>query len=113
MHEAKLLLELIRELRERLLPQPDELPPELTAYIRDREGYNYLHHAEVGSSNAQFVTDDVVDRFCIVGPVSEHLRRLQELKDLGVTQFNIYLMCGEEEDTLQIYGSEIIPNLVE
>src|SRR5438128_6526710 len=47
--------------------KPEELPPELTAYIRDRKGYNYLHHAEVGSSNAEFVTDDVVDRFCIVG----------------------------------------------
>src|SRR5213593_1274544 len=53
--------------------KPEELPPELTAYVQDRSGYNYLHHAEVGSSNAQFVTDEVVDRFCIVGPVSEHV----------------------------------------
>ena len=29
-----------------------ELPPALTGYVRDREGYDYLHHAEVGSSNA-------------------------------------------------------------
>jgi alkanesulfonate monooxygenase SsuD/methylene tetrahydromethanopterin reductase-like flavin-dependent oxidoreductase (luciferase family) len=91
--------------------KPEELPPELTAYVRDRQGYNYLHHAEVGSSNAQFVTDDVVDRFCIVGPVSEHLRRLRELQTLGVTQFNIYLMCGDEEATLETYGKEIVPNL--
>ena len=89
--------------------KPEELPPELTAYIRDRQGYNYLHHAEVGSSNASFVTDDVADRFCIVGSVAEHVRRLQELRSLGVTQFNIYLMCGEEEKTLEIYGREIIP----
>ncbi len=26
---------------------PAELPPELTAYVRDRSGYDYLHHAEV------------------------------------------------------------------
>jgi probable F420-dependent oxidoreductase len=89
--------------------KPEELPKELTAYVRDRQGYNYLHHAEVGSSNAQFVTDDVVDRFCIVGNVAEHIRRLKELGELGVTQFNIYLMCGEEEKTLDIYGKEIIP----
>jgi probable F420-dependent oxidoreductase len=93
--------------------KPEELPPELTAYIKDRQGYNYLHHAEVGSSNAQFVTDEVVDRFCIVGPVSEHVRKLRELESLGVTQFNIYLMCGEEEDTLDVYGKEIIPGLSE
>jgi probable F420-dependent oxidoreductase len=87
----------------------EELPPELTAYIRDRKDYNYLHHAEVGSSNAEFVTDEVVDRFCIVGSVAEHTQKLRELRSLGVTQFNIYLMCGEEEETLKIYGRDIIP----
>ena len=30
----------------------EQLPESLTGYIRDREGYDYLHHAEVGSSNA-------------------------------------------------------------
>jgi probable F420-dependent oxidoreductase len=91
--------------------KPEELPPELTAYIKDRQGYNYLHHAEVGSSNAQFVTDEVVDRFCIVGTASEHVQKLRELESIGVTQFNIYLMCGDEEDTLEVYGKEIIPAL--
>jgi len=89
--------------------KPDELPPELTAYISDRKSYNYLHHAEVGSSNAEFVTDEVVDRFCIVGPVAEQVRRLKQLEDTGVTQFNIYLMCGDEEQTLDVYGREVIP----
>lgn len=91
--------------------KPEELPPELTSYIRDREGYDYRHHAKVGSSNAEFVTDEVVDRFCIVGPVKMHLKRLQELIDAGVTQFNIYLMCGDEEQTVEIYGREVIPAL--
>jgi probable F420-dependent oxidoreductase len=90
--------------------QPEELPEELTAYIRDRKGYNYLHHAEVGSSNAEFVPDDIVDRYCLVGPVQAHLRRLQELQEAGVTQFNIYLMSGEEEQTLEAYGREIVPS---
>ena len=89
--------------------KPEELPPELTGYIQDRKGYNYLHHAEVGSSNAEFVTDEVVDRFCIVGAVADHVQKLRELKAIGVTQFNIYLMCGEEEKTLETYGKEIIP----
>jgi probable F420-dependent oxidoreductase len=92
--------------------KPEDLPPELTAYVRDRKGYNYLHHAEVGSSNAEFVTDEVVDRFCIVGNAADHTRKLQELRALGVTQFNIYLMCGEEEKTLEIYGRDVIPNFL-
>ena len=92
--------------------RPEELPPELTAYIRDRKGYNYLHHAEVGSNNAEFVTDEVVDRFCIVGNVANHIQRLEELRSAGVTQFNIYLMCGEEESTLDVYGRDIVPKLL-
>ncbi len=68
-------------------------------------GYDYHHHAEVGSDNAEFVSDEIVDRFCIVGPVEEHKRRLRELAELGVTQFNIYLMSGDEEATLDVYGA--------
>jgi probable F420-dependent oxidoreductase len=89
--------------------KPEELPAGLTAYIRNRKGYDYHHHAEVGSDNAGFVPDEIVDRYCIVGPVEEQRRRLQQLFDLGVTQFNIYLMCGDEEETLDIYGSKIVP----
>ncbi len=89
--------------------KPEDLPPELTAYVKDRAGYNYLHHAEVGSSNAEFVSDDVSDRFCIVGTAGDHIQRLRELEAIGVHQFNIYLMCGEEEKTLEVYGKEIIP----
>lgn len=90
--------------------KPEELPEELTAYVRDRRGYDYRHHAEVGSSNAEFVPDEIVDRFTIVGPVAEHVRRLQELVQAGVTQFNIYLMCGDEESTLEVYRREVIPS---
>src|SRR5262249_12604357 len=76
--------------------KPEELPPALTAYVKNRGGYDYQHHCEVGSSNANFVTDEVVDRFCLVGPLDAHLKKLRHLADVGVTQFNIYLMCGEE-----------------
>jgi probable F420-dependent oxidoreductase len=88
---------------------PAELPPALTAYVRDRKGYDYLHHAEVGSSNASFVSDEVVDRFSVLGPVDEHIRKLEELADAGVDQFNIYLMNGDEESVLETYGREIVP----
>ncbi len=89
--------------------KPEELPPALTTYVQNRAGYDYQHHAEVGSSNAQFVSDEVTDRFCLVGPVEAHRAKLERLRSAGVTQFNIYLMCGEEENTLEIYGREILP----
>jgi probable F420-dependent oxidoreductase len=88
---------------------PADLPEALTAYVHGRAGYDYHHHAEVGSGNAQFVADEVVERFCLVGPVDEHKRRLRELAAAGVEQFNLYLMSGEEEATLEVYGREIVP----
>ena len=88
-----------------------ELPEALTRYIRGREGYDYLHHAEVGSSNAAFVTDDIVDRFGIVGDTAAHIAKLRVLAEAGVDQFNLYLMNGNEEEQLEIYGREIIPAL--
>lgn len=92
--------------------EPSELPAGLTAYIRDRKGYDYHHHAEVGSDNAAFVPDEIVDRYCVVGSIEAHRRKLKQLFNLGVTQFNIYLMCGEEEETLRVYGKEILPLFV-
>jgi probable F420-dependent oxidoreductase len=88
----------------------EQLPQELYTYVEDRTGYNYLHHAEVGSSNAQFVSDEIVERYCIVGGVREQIRRLEELQALGVTQFNIYLMVGDEEKQVAAYKSKIIPH---
>src|SRR5260221_4363408 len=90
---------------------PADLPRDLTGYVRNRAGYDYQHHAEVGSSNAQFVADDVVDRFCIIGTAEQHRAKLQELANAGVTQFNIYLMSGDEEATLDVYGREIVSSL--
>jgi probable F420-dependent oxidoreductase len=89
----------------------EELPEALTGYITDRTGYDYLHHAEVGSSNATFVGDEVTDRFCVLGSAEEHVAKLRELADAGVDQFNLYLMNGDEEDQLEAYGKDVIPAL--
>ncbi len=89
----------------------EELPTALTGYITERAGYDYHHHAEVGSSNATFVGDEVTDRFCILGSVEEHVAKLRELGDAGVDQFNVYLMNGDEEEQLAAYGRDVIPAL--
>ena len=89
--------------------KPEDLPATLTSYVQKRAGYDYQHHAEVGSDNASFVSDEVVDRFCLVGPVGAHRQKLKKLEKAGVTQFNIYLMCGDEEQTLDIYGRDVLP----
>jgi probable F420-dependent oxidoreductase len=88
--------------------KPEELPPALTSYVSKRGGYDYQQHCEVDSSNSKFVTDEVVDRFCIVGPVEAHLKKLRTLASVGVTQFNVYLMCGDEEDTIETYKKKVL-----
>jgi len=87
------------------------LPADLTSYVRGRPGYDYKHHAESGSSNAGFVDDESVDRFCVTGEVSEQLEKLHELAEAGMTQFNLYLMSGDEEKQLEVYGKDVIPKL--
>jgi len=87
------------------------LPRDLTAYVKGRPGYDYQHHAEVGSSNAEFVDDESVERFCVVGDAEAHVRKLRDLAKVGVRQFNVYLMNGDEEAQLELYGEKVIPAL--
>ena len=88
----------------------EDLPEELTTYVRGRAGYDYLHHAEVGSDNADLRRRR--DRRPVLPSSARsttHLDRLRELAAAGVDQFNLYLMNGDEEEQLEIYGREIIP----
>jgi probable F420-dependent oxidoreductase len=87
------------------------VPQVLTDYIRDRQGYDYAEHGRAGNTHTAFVPDEVVDRFCILGPVEHHLKRLAELRDLGVDQFAVYLQHDAKESTLAAYGAQIIPAL--
>ncbi len=44
------------------------VPRQLTDYIREREGYDYSHHGRAGNPSTEFVPDEIVDRFCLLGP---------------------------------------------
>jgi probable F420-dependent oxidoreductase len=87
------------------------VPRELTDYIKGREGYDYAHHGKAGNPSTDFVPDEIVDRFCLLGPASAHIDRLEELAALGVTQFAIYLMHDAKDETLAAYGTEVLPKL--
>ncbi len=85
------------------------VPQALTDYIAEREGYDYSGHGKAGHAHTDFVPDEVIDRFCILGDAAAHLGRLRELEALGVDQFAIYLMHDQPEATLAAYGQHIIP----
>jgi len=87
------------------------VPAVLTDYIAGRQGYDYSHHGRAGNPATDFVPDQIVDRFCLLGPAAAHIDRLHELAELGVAQFALYLMHDQADDTLAAYGADIIPAL--
>ncbi|WP_407318353.1 TIGR03842 family LLM class F420-dependent oxidoreductase [Isoptericola halotolerans] len=89
------------------------IPKALTDYVRDREGYDYNEHGRAGNSHTRFVPDEIVERFCLLGSPAEHVARLEELRDLGVTQFAAYLQHDNKDDTLRTYGERVIPAMRE
>ena len=101
----------VADLVQRYGQESGAVPRELTAYIEQRTGYDYHHHGRVGNPDTEFVPDEIVDRFCVLGTPADHRAKLEELESLGVSTFCIYLMHDAQEQTLAAYGSEVIPRL--
>ena len=88
-----------------------KVPQVLSDYIKEREGYDYDHHGRAGNPSTDFVPDEIVDRFCVLGTVEDHIEKLSLLAEMGVDQFGIYLMHDDREATLRAYGEKVIPAL--
>ncbi|HEX5950266.1 MAG TPA: TIGR03842 family LLM class F420-dependent oxidoreductase [Actinomycetota bacterium] len=86
-----------------------ELPRELTEFIAARDHYDYADHGRTGAEHASFVTDEVVDRFCVLGTPDRCLAKLRELEALGVDQFNIYSMVDDPARVIRSFGRDLIP----
>ena len=91
--------------------EESEIPKDLTEYVKARKFYDYKEHSRVGAAHGSFVTDEICDRFCVLGTAEDATRKLRELASVGVDQFNIYLMTHGQERTLETFGKEIIPQL--
>lgn len=101
----------VADLVERYGDAGGAVPTALTDYIRGRQGYDYSGHGKAGHDHTDFVPDEIVDRFCILGDEANHIARLEELASLGVDQFAIYLMHDQKDETLNAYGQRVIPAL--
>lgn len=88
-----------------------KVPKVLSDYIKAREGYDYDHHGKADNPSTEFVPDEIVDRFCVLGTVDQHVEKLALLEELGVDHFGIYLMHDDQENTLRAYGDSIIPSI--
>ncbi len=87
-----------------------EIPDALTDFVKAREFYDYKDHSRVGAKHGEFVTDEICDRFCVLGTADDAAKKLKELESIGVDQFDVYLMTEGQEQTLETYGKEIIPS---
>ncbi|MBY6059572.1 TIGR03842 family LLM class F420-dependent oxidoreductase [Leisingera daeponensis] len=87
----------------------DHVPTSLTDYIKNRKGYDYSKHGQSDNPYLDFITEDIVKSFCVLGTPDEHIAKIRDLADAGTTQFNIYLDSGDEEKIIADYGEKIIP----
>lgn len=85
------------------------VPSRLTEYIAGRKGYDYRHHADKDADHLDFISNDIIDSFGVLGPVEHHIEKIKDLETQGVTQFNVYLMCGDEERIIEEYGTHVLP----
>jgi len=85
------------------------VPKSLTDYIEKRRGYDYSKHGQSDNPFLDFITDDIVESFCVLGDTDSHIHKLRQLEEAGTTQFNIYLDNGDEEKIIAEYGEKIIP----
>jgi probable F420-dependent oxidoreductase len=88
-----------------------DFPEVLTEYIEGRTVYDYNTHGKAGNDHVDFVPDEIVDRFCVLGTPEEHIAKLEELRAIGVDQFAGYLQHDDKEETLRVYGETVIPAL--
>ena len=101
----------VMDLIDRYGADSSAVPKALTDYVQARKFYDYNEHSRVGAKHGEFVTDEICDRFCVLGTAEQAKAKLQKLSGVGVDQFNIYLMTHGQEETLQAFGDEIIPDL--
>jgi probable F420-dependent oxidoreductase len=91
--------------------EDSEIPKDLTEYVKARKFYDYKEHSREGAAHGEFVSDEICDRFSVIGSIDQVRDKLRELDSIGVDHFNIYLMTHGQEDILAAYGREIIPEL--
>ena len=87
------------------------VPAALTDYIAGRTGYDYNSHGKSNNDHVDFVPDEIVERFCVLGTAEQHIEKLEKLRALGVTQFAGYLQHDNKEETMRVYGESVIPAL--
>jgi len=99
----------VADIVEKYGTEREDIPSSLTAYIKDRKGYDYSKHGQSDNPYLDFISDELIESFSVLGTPEQHVAKIENLRDAGVTQFNIYLDNGDEENIIATYGNEVIP----
>ena len=98
----------------------ENLPESLTRgfeWLAEKEDWWGEHdwslHAQPDDKHKEIITDEMVDRYCVLGSPQNCIDKLRELEKLGVSRFCVYLAGLESQNEIQeqirLWGEEIIP----
>ena len=97
----------------------DALPASLTRgfeWLAEKEDWwgehDWSKHAKVDDAHQQIISDEIVERFCVLGTPQDVIDKLRELEKLGVSRFCAYLVSlGQSEilEQLKLWGDHVIP----
>lgn len=87
----------------------ENLPEDLYSYIESRTAYDYREHGKTGTQHSQYVSDEIVDRFCVVGTKAECEEKLRVLQGLGISEFEVMPTGPDYLGVVETWGKEIAP----
>ena len=61
----------VQDLIDRYGTDGSVVPKVLTDYVEARKFYDYNEHSRVGAKHGEFVTDEICDRFCVLGTTAQ------------------------------------------
>ena len=120
-HEARMALASCANHSFRFTLEGKYIPEEHKPAIRRlQKRYDSAHHQVVDGVNAEVLDEadpklkySLAERFAIIGPPEEYIRRIEMLADLGATQLNIVGVAAtpeEQEAKMQRFADEMMPH---
>ncbi|MGZ4312559.1 MAG: TIGR03842 family LLM class F420-dependent oxidoreductase [Solirubrobacteraceae bacterium] len=85
------------------------IPQSLSDYITGWQGYDYNTHGRAGNEHTAFIPDEIIERFCLIGPPEAHVEKLKQLESVGAGHFGLYLQHDAQDATLASYGERVLP----
>ena len=67
----------VQDLIDRYGTDGSVIPQALTDYVEARKFYDYNEHSRVGAKHGEFVTDEICDRFCVLGNAEQAIAKLR------------------------------------